>query len=151
MEIDYTGWKFSDELHGLYENEGHHYVRYGIITVPVEKITGLSYRGVLRSEKLNSLAESVEKNGFDLKRHSPNDLNLTLYPNGEYAVGSGGNHRTYLAKKIGLQTITASLDILILENQLSNDEIEILNNLGIFERDDYLKKIVDRLGIIPKL
>ncbi|WP_227936017.1 hypothetical protein [Alkalihalobacillus deserti] len=151
MEIDYTGWKFSDDLHRLYESEGHHYMRYGIVTVPVERITGLSYSGVLRQEKLNALDKSVKKNGFDLQKHSPNDLNLTLYPNGEFSVGSGGNHRTYLVKKIGLETITASLDVLVLEDQLNDEEIKTLSRLGIFERDDYLRGIVDRLGIIPNI
>ncbi|WP_410986074.1 ParB N-terminal domain-containing protein [Bacillus paranthracis] len=151
MEIDYTGWKFSNDLHRLYESEGHHYMGYGIVTVPVEKITGLSYSGVLRQEKLNALDKSVKENGFDLQKHSPNDLNLTLYPNGEFSVESGGNHRTYLAKKIGLETITASLNVLVLENQLNDAEIKTLNTLGHFEKNDYLREIVDRLGIIPKI
>ena len=53
---------------------------------------------------------------------------LGLSANGIYSVTSGGNHRAILANKLELETIMASVDVLIPNSCLSKQEVKRLGN-----------------------
>jgi hypothetical protein len=114
-------WKHIDDLltdgSNVYQS-----CELGIVELNPQKIVALSLseQEVLNSGKLERLRESITKVGW--VDYSPGDLHLILFPNGYYSVCSGGNHRTYLANKLGIPKIKASVT-LIIPNELINKEI----------------------------
>lgn len=52
---------------------------------------------------MKRLKHSVATVGW--KDESPIDLHLYLTPDGKYAVGTGGNHRTYLTDQLRIPSI----------------------------------------------
>ncbi|AMV11553.1 hypothetical protein [Parageobacillus sp. G301] len=147
MKIDYTGWNFFEELIKPYNNQ-YFYYNYGICLVEVKDIIGLSYKGVLDQEKLLRLHESIKKNGYQFRNYS--DLHLVRFPNGKYSVCMGGNHRPYLAKKLGIRHIKANVDILIPKEMLSEEQLQICNDIEIDDLSNpKLKQICKELRLLP--
>ncbi|WML56562.1 hypothetical protein [Neobacillus sp. PS2-9] len=147
MNIDYSGWRHLKEMMEGYEDE--YVCTSGIATVPVDKIVGLTYETGLRQERLDKIEKSIKANGYDPKRFG-NDIDLILFPNGEYCVQSNGNHRTYFAKKTGMKTVEANVDVIVPKSSLSQNQINSIESLGDFwKRSDKLIEIAKELGLIP--
>lgn len=77
----------------------------------------LSEQKILDSGKLEYLKERVQQNGWQPIHVS--DFELILFPNQKYSVGNGGNHRAYLSKLLGIESVLAHIEILIPERKIS--------------------------------
>ena len=147
IKIDYTGWRFYPDIVKEYEN--YYFYDYGEHTVYVSDIIGLSYEGVLSQEKLNRLYESIKVNGYYFKRYS--DLHLVLMPDGKYSVCSGGNHRPYLAKKLGIKKIKCVIEILIPKNILTKKQIKKCEEIDPIHTDHpYFRQLCEEYNLLPK-
>ncbi|MBM7572665.1 hypothetical protein [Aquibacillus albus] len=103
------GWKYFNDLVEPYGE--CLYLDYGVTKINPKNIIGLSYSGVVSEEKLVRLVELVNASGWN--DNSPQDLHLLLLPNGYFTVSTGGNHRTILSNKMGLDWIKANVEVLI--------------------------------------
>lgn len=147
IEIDYSGWKFYDDI--VREYGDYYYYDYGVNTVYVDDIIGLSYEGVLSQEKLDRLSKSIKENGYYFKRYQ--DLHLVLMPNGFYSVCSGGNHRPYLAKKLGIKKIKCAMEILIPKNILTEEQIKKCEDIDPVNTDHpYFRQLCEEYNLLPK-
>jgi len=147
IKIDYTGWNFYRDIVQQY---GDYYLyNYGDKTVYVEDIVGLSYEGVLSQEKLDRLDKSIKENGYKFKLYQ--DLHLVLMPNSQYSVSSGGNHRPYLAKKLGIKKIKGMVEILIPKRILTEEQIRKCEEINpIYTDHSYLRQLCEVNNLLPK-
>lgn len=147
IKIDYTGWKFYREI---VQDYGEYYLYYyGDHTVYVDDIVGLSYKGVLSQEKLDRLYHSIKENGYYFKLYR--DLHLVLMPNGQYSVSSGGNHRPYLAKKLGIKKIKCVSEILIPKNLLNKEQMRKCEEVNPVNTDHpYFRQLCEEYDLLPK-
>ncbi len=91
IEINYTGWKFYDEMLREFCVDDDYYIyQYGELMVPTSSITGLSFPDVLSQRKLFRLYHSILEYRYRYKKKNHLDLHLLLFPNGEYSAASGG-------------------------------------------------------------
>lgn len=155
IKIDYTGWEFYQDLIRAYGNQMEDYYLYfhGCPYVYSDEIIGLSYEGVLSQEKLDRLYHSIMQQGYQYERYQ--DLHLVYLPNKKYTVATGGNHRPYLAKLLGIKRIIGLVDILIPKSILTEDEIEecesILEEEGLdlHTSDPYFHELCKKYGLLP--
>ncbi len=110
--------KMSDELIEIYEP--YRLVKLGPRSINPNDIIGFSLtrQEILDSSKLQILQESMMR-----KVGSRYIYELILLPNGKFTVGNGGNHRAYLSKKLKLSSVSAHIDILIAERDISKSTI----------------------------
>jgi len=124
IKIDYTGWKFFRDVVGKYggwgQEDNYYLYEHGCKMVVVDEIVGLSFPNVLSQQKLDRLYHSIKKHGYYIDRYQ--DLHLVYTPDKVYTVSSGGNHRPYLAKHLGIKRIKAYVEILIPKTMLTNKE-----------------------------
>ncbi|KQU19849.1 hypothetical protein CN395_02280 [Priestia megaterium] len=148
--IEYTGWKFYDDYTEIY---GRNYLTHhvGSMLVPVSRIKGLTHENVLSEEKLSRLLKSIETHGYVTTGSSHMDINLTLFPNGEFCVGNGGNHRPYLAKKLGITIIRAIVDVCIPLDLLTDEQILHFESLDPYDlpNNPELKDVAYALELMP--
>lgn len=147
IKIDYNGWGFYRDIVKKY---GDYYLYYyGDHIVYVDDIIGLSYKGVLSQEKLDILYKSIKENGYYFKLYS--DLHLVLMPNGKYSVSSGGNHRPYLAKKLGIKKIMCISEILIPKSLLTDEQISKCEEIDpVNTEHPYLQQLCAEYDLLPK-
>lgn len=89
------------------------YCDYGIRMVCPSDIVELSlpFKEIMNDTKMKWLREQVAKKEWN--DPSPYTLHLELMPTGKYVVASGGNHRSVLARELGLEEIKASISVKI--------------------------------------
>lgn len=145
----YFGWKYFDDM--VYELKDEYCIyHYGETLVPVCKITGLSHEEVLTANKMIPLEKSIQSNGYLLSKPF-RDLNLFLFPNGEYCVSYGGNHRVFLAKKHSISLIKARVDVVIPFKLLNNEEFYLCNCIdNISPPNKELFKIASKYKLLPE-
>lgn len=150
MKIEYTGWRFYDNYTEIY---GRNYLIHhaGSMLVPVSRIKGLTHDNVLSVEKLNRLLKSIENHGYVTTSSPHMDINLTLFPNGDFCVSNGGNHRPYLAKKLGITIIRAVVDVCIPLNLLTDEQIQYFESIGSYDlpNSPELKDVAYALELMP--
>lgn len=147
MKIDYSGWKNLDQMMKGYEDE--YTCMSGKATIPVNKIVGLTWKDGLIQERLDKIKNSIKEHGYDPARFG-DDIDLILFPNGEYCVQSNGNHRTYFASKSGMKTLSANVDVIVPKKLLSNSQIKSIEEIEDFwERNDRILSIAKQLGLTP--
>ncbi|QOY37978.1 hypothetical protein AWH56_010645 [Anaerobacillus isosaccharinicus] len=93
-------------------------VNYHIFSIGIKEINpkdieflSLPEEKVSNDDKMLRLRLSFIRNGWT--NEHPSDLALDRLPNKKFTVGSGGNHRAYLAKKQKLKKIKAHVYVLV--------------------------------------
>ena len=155
IKIDYTGWGFHLDMIKKYaKNDDDYYLyEYKCNYAYTDEIVGLSYRGVLRQEKLDRLYDSIKEHGYYYDRYQ--DLHLVYLPDKTYTVSSGGNHRPYLAKMMGIKKVMAYIEILIPKNILTDQEIkrceEIIEEEGfdLNYSNPYFYGLCEKYDLLP--
>ena len=111
-------WRSSNKV--LKRYEPYHIVDFGLSWIKPHDICALSLplKNVRCDEKLQRLKSSVIAIGWN--DQYPSDLHLYRLPNGLFVVGSGGNHRAYLANKLSISIIQAYVSIMIPDKLISN-------------------------------
>ena len=112
------------------ENEEYRSVYAGFRKVYPKNIVGLSLwspEDVMKDKKMKWIEERVKDQGWD--DNEGRTICLGLSANGIYSVTSGGNHRAILANKLELETIMASVDVLIPNSCLSKQEVKEVREL----------------------
>ncbi|WP_229754430.1 hypothetical protein [Priestia megaterium] len=138
---------------GYLTNYGRNYLIHhvGSVLVPVSRIKGLAHDNVLSEEKLNRLLKSIETHGYVTTGSSHVDINLTLFPSCEFYVGAGGNHRPYLAKKLGITIIRVVVDVCIPLNLLTEEQLQHFESIGSYDlpNSPELKDVAYALELMP--
>lgn len=137
------------------ENEEYRSVYAGFRKVYPKNIVGLSLwspEDVMKDKKMKWIEECVKDQGWD--DNEGRTICLGLSANGIYSVTSGGNHRAILANKLELETIMASVDVLIPNSCLSKQEVKEVRELeeGIDEirkEEARIRLKYDRAKITP--
>ncbi|MCU7202462.1 hypothetical protein [Turicibacter sanguinis] len=137
------------------ENEEYRSVYAGFRKVYPKNIVGLSLwspEDVMKDKKMKWIEERVKDQGWD--DNEGRTICLGLSANGIYSVTSGGNHRAILANKLELETIMASVDVLIPNSCLSKQEVKEVRELeeGIDEirkEEARIRLKYDRAKITP--
>lgn len=92
-------------------------------------------------KEIDSLYNNIKNNGFLLPSDkNPNIEIISVYisRDGEFLLGSSGNHRIGMAKVLGLNKIPVFVRARHLEWQIKREEIIKPNSLNIdYSRDDY--------------
>ncbi|HWL12586.1 MAG TPA: hypothetical protein VNQ57_06315 [Ureibacillus sp.] len=73
------------------------------------------------------MKEKVDEKGW-LPIHL-SDFELILLPTGKFTVGNGGNHRAYLSKKLKINSVSANIDVLIPEKNISESTYAKIQSL----------------------
>lgn len=121
------------------ENGEYRSVYAGFRKVYPKNIVGLSLwspEDVMNDKKMKWIEERVKEQGWD--DNEGRTICLGLSTNGIYSVTSGGNHRAILANKLELETIMATVDVLIPNSCLSNQEVKEVRKLE--EEIDRIRK-----------
>jgi hypothetical protein len=159
--VESNEWLHIDDVLSPF-GDSYRILHAGVSSVNPSDIVALSIsvNDVLSSGKLPILAEKIKEKGW--QDISPRTLHLVKLPNSKYTVESGGNHRAYYSRKLGLKLIKADVDVLIPNDLISpefmttiqklDDEIPILykklRSLGrtlrdkdqiVSENDDYIE------------
>ena len=137
------------------ENEEYRSVYAGFRKVYPKNIVGLSLwspEDVMKDKKMKWIEERVKDQGWD--DNEGRTICLGLSANGIYSVISGGNHRAILANKLELETIMASVDVLVPNSCLSKQEVKEVRELeeGIDEirkEEARIRLKYDRAKITP--
>ena len=87
-----------------------------------------------------------------MEKHSLQTLHLVRLPNGKFTVGSGGNHRTYLSKEIGLDRLIAFVSVLVPTKYLTEEdhadiEYFILKHNEYYNLADKKNKYLNSKGV----
>jgi hypothetical protein len=102
-------------------------VDLGVIDVKIKEIIGLGIpeNELKNDDKLAYLKDEVEKHGWN--DPYPQTLHLYYLPIKKYVVGSGGNHRTYLANEMKIAQIEALVTVFIPDHCFNSKEKEKLD------------------------
>ncbi|MGE5705056.1 MAG: hypothetical protein ACM32O_21210 [Clostridia bacterium] len=105
-------WKNSEEVIESFKKtttKGCETIECGVLEIDPRKIIALDldYNDIKDDYKMKELKESVKKNGWT--NQNPQTLCLLEFPNGEYVVNGGGNHRAVLSNELGLKGIQATV------------------------------------------
>lgn len=143
-------WKSSDLLYkryGVYE-----LYDIGAMWVDTADIIGLSLppSSIKDDEDMRYLKESVNEKGW--KNIHYRTLHLIRLPNGKFTVGSGGNHRTYLSKEIGLERLIAFVSVLVpikylIEEDQANMEYFTMKHSEYYKLADNKNKYLNSKGV----
>lgn len=155
VKIDYTGWEYYRDLVSPYGEamEDYYLYSYEYQYVYSDEIIGLTHGTVLSQEKLDDLYDSIMQQGYFYERYE--DLHLVYLPNKRYTVCTGGNHRPYLAKLLGIKKIMAYVEILIPKSIITEAEIEeceeILKEEGVNVNtsNPYFYRLCEKYNLLP--